>query len=44
MYNILWYVLDVNPPHYIPVVEVVPAPWTEEFKSVIDKKMTWDNP
>ena len=26
---------QVNPPHYIPVVEVVPAPWTEE--SVVDQ-------
>ena len=21
---------QINPPHYIPLVEVVPAPWTEE--------------
>jgi L-gulonate 3-dehydrogenase len=27
--------LQVNPPYYVPLVEVVPAPWTEE--SVVTK-------
>lgn len=26
---------QINPPHYIPVVEIVPAPWTKE--SVIEQ-------
>jgi L-gulonate 3-dehydrogenase len=27
--------VQVNPPYYVPLVEVVPAPWTEE--SVVTK-------
>lgn len=23
--------LKVNPPYYVPLVEIVPAPWTEEW-------------
>ena len=27
--------LQVNPPHYVPLVEIVPAPWTES--SVVER-------
>ena len=31
------FLFQINPPHYIPLVEIVPAPWTEE--SVIERTM-----
>jgi L-gulonate 3-dehydrogenase len=33
--QIIFLHLQVNPPYYVPLVEVVPAPWTEE--SVVTK-------
>ena len=31
----IFQLLQVNPPHYIPLVELIPAPWTE--KSIIER-------
>ena len=31
----LIFIVQINPPHYIPLVEIIPAPWTEQ--AVIDR-------